>query len=300
MSKKQLWLLIGLTLVWGVNWPILKAGVQDMPPLYFRALSIILGVPVLGAALLLMRVPFRIPRSDWRELLVLSAFNMFIWHICIIIAVKYLSSGRAAILGYTMPVFSAMIGAWFYRDRLTARAWLGVGAAAIGVSFLLSNELNNLAGKPLGVALALFAAATWALGTQQLRRTAMAVPTLAISFWMTTLTAVVLALATAFFERDQWRMPSNTAWFAILFNAVMVFGFAHATWFYLARNLPPLASTVSVMLIPVLGVFTGAWVLGEVLQWQDFAAMGLMVLALGSVLWPKQAKQTKRPTDPRT
>jgi len=65
---------------------------------------------------------------------------------------------------------------------------------------------------------------------------------------------------------------------------VGVFGFAHAAWFFLARTMPPLASSVSVMLIPVLGTFSGAWWLGESLQGQDFAAMVLMVLAIGLAL----------------
>jgi len=67
---------------------------------------------------------------------------------------------------------------------------------------------------------------------------------------------------------------------------VLVFGFAQAAWFYLARGLPPVASTLSVMLIPVLGVFSGAVWLGEVLHWQDWAAVGLMVASIAAVLWP--------------
>jgi len=76
---------------------------------------------------------------------------------------------------------------------------------------------------------------------------------------------------------------------SIAFNAVLVFGFAHAAWFYLARSLPPVASTLSVMLIPVLGVFSGALWLGEVLHWQDWAAVVLMVISICSVLWPAAA-----------
>ena len=76
---------------------------------------------------------------------------------------------------------------------------------------------------------------------------------------------------------------------AILFNAVLIFGFAHAAWFYLARTLPPVASTLSVMLIPILGVFSGAWWLGEVLHWQDWTAVFLMVAAIASVLLPHRS-----------
>lgn len=286
LSRQQLLILALLTVVWGLNWPVMKLGVSDYPPLTFRVWSIWLGVPVLAAALVAMKVPFRIPRAHWRELLVLAAFNMFIWHGCIILAVKALSSGRAAILGYTMPIFSAMIGAWLFASPLSRRAWLGVSAAALGVALLLWHELTGLAGRPLGVLLALIAASTWALGTQMLRRTAIPVPTLAISFWMTALTAVVMSLLSFVFERSQWRWPGPVAWGSIVFNAVLVFGFAHAAWFFLARSLPPLASTLSVMLIPVIGVFSGAVWLGEQLHWQDFAAVLLMVVAIASVLWP--------------
>jgi len=77
---------------------------------------------------------------------------------------------------------------------------------------------------------------------------------------------------------------------------VLVFGFAHAAWFYLARALPPVASTLSVMFIPILGVFVGAYWLGEVLHWQDWAAVGLMVVAIASVLAPTRSQITTKPT----
>ncbi len=297
LTPTQLWLLVGLTLAWGINWPIMKLGVDSgFPPLTFRALSMWIGIPVLAIALLVLKVPFKIPRGVvdqpfkfWRELLILAVFNMFIWHGCIIVAITLLSSGRAAILGYTMPIFSAIIGAWFFADKLSARGWLGVGSAAAGVLLLLTHELGKLAGAPLGVLLALIAASTWALGTQLLRRTKMPVATLTISFWMTVLTGIVMSLFAIVFEQTRWRMPNSVECFSILYNAILIFGFAHATWFYLARSLPPVASTLSVMLIPILGVFTGALWLDEKLFWQDWAAVALMVVAIGSVLWPRKA-----------
>jgi drug/metabolite transporter (DMT)-like permease len=150
----------------------------------------------------------------------------------------------------------------------------------------------------VGVLLALGAASTWALGTQLLRRTRMPVPTLAISFWMTLMTAMVISVLAVSLERSQWVGPSPSNWFAIVFNAVLVFGFAHAAWFYLARSLPPVASTLSVMLIPVLGVFSGAVWLNEILHWQDWAAVGLMSASIAFVLWPAK-KQDAESVDPK-
>ena len=286
LSRRQLAILVVLTLVWGINWPVMKLGVSHYPPLTFRALSMWIGLPVLAAGLVVLKVPFRIARTSWRELLWLTATNMFVWHVCIILAVRTLSSGRAAILGYTMPIFSAVIGALFFASPLERRAWTGVSAAAIGVLLLLWHELTHLAGRPVGVLLALVAAAFWALGTQELRRTRIEAPALAISFWMTVLTAILIGVLAWVFESSQWTVPDPTASWAILFNAVVIFGFAHAAWTYLARTLPPLASTLSVMMIPVLGVFSGAVWLHEAVHWQDWLAVALMMVAIASVLWP--------------
>ena len=290
LSQRQWIVLVVLTLVWGINWPIMKMGVQDFPALTFRAISSSMGLPVLALVLVALKVPFAVPRANWRELFWLAMFNMILWHGLIILAVAALSSGRAAILGYTMPIFSAMLGALVFGNRLSARAWGGVAAAALGVVLLLWHELTALSGRPLGVVLALTAAAFWALGTHNLRNTALKVPTLTIVFWMTALTTVSMVVAALVFDLKfdlgRWKTPSPTNWFGILFNATVIYGFSQAAWFYLARSLPPVASTLSVMLIPIVGVLTGAWWLQEVLHWQDWAAVVLMVVAIASVLMP--------------
>jgi drug/metabolite transporter (DMT)-like permease len=292
LTRQQLAILVVLTLVWGFNWPVMKLGVTAYPPLTFRALSMWLGLPVLALGLLVLKVPFRVPRQDWRELFWLATTNMFVWHVCIILAVGTLSSGRAAILGYTMPIFSAVIGALWFASPLPRRGWIGVSAAALGVLLLLWHELTHLAGRPFGVLLALTAAACWALGTQQLRRTRLLAPALAISFWMTVLTAMLMTVLAIAFEAVRWRFPEGAAAGAILFNAILIFGFAHAAWTWLAKGLPPVASTLSVMFIPVLGVFSGALWLGEVLHWQDWAAVFLMMVAIASVLLPVKPAAT--------
>jgi drug/metabolite transporter (DMT)-like permease len=286
LTSRQLLALIALTLIWGLNWPVMKLGITDYPPLTFRALSMIAGLPLLGLALVVLKVPFRVARRDWPQLLLLTATNMVVWHICIILAVRSLSSGRAAILGYTMPVFSAVIGALLFSAALGMRAWLGVSAAALGVALLLWHEFTGLAGRPGAVVLALFAAAVWALGTQLLRRSRIDAATLTLSFWMTAITTAVMVLLSVIFERPQWKVPGPVTFWAMAYNAVLIFGYAQAAWFSLARSLPPIASTLSVMFIPVLGVFSGALWLGEVLHWQDYAAVLLMVAAIASVLWP--------------
>ena len=272
--------------MWGLNWPVMKSGISAFPPLAFRTLSMWMGLPLIYAATRLMKVSLRIEREHWRETGVLTFTNMIVWYVLAMISLQSLTSGRAAILGYTMPIFSAIVGAWLFGQRLNLRQWSGVAAAAVGVALLLWHELGRMAGTPWGAGGMLVAAAVWALGTQQLRRTRINAPTMAIVFWMTLATTLVMTLLTVTFERAQWHRPDATAWFGIVYNAVLIFGFAQPAWLVLARGLPPVASTLSVMLIPVLGTVSGAWWLNEQLHWQDIAAMLLMLVAIASVLWP--------------
>ena len=278
--------LLLLTLFWGFNWPVMKGAVNVYPPMTFRALSMWFGLPCLALGLVFFKLPFRIPRAHWRELGWLALTNMVVWHVGLMLALPHLSSGRAAILGYTMPVFSVVWGLSLYGQRVTWRQALGIVAASAGVTLLLWHEFSRLAGAPLAAGVLLFVTAIWALGTQQLRRTRMPVPTLAIAFWMTVITTGVVSLLSVATELPRWSLPDQRVIGAIAYNAVLVFGFCQPAWFSLARTLPPVAASVSICMIPVLGLLSGAWLLGEVLHWQDGVAIALIVLAIATVLWP--------------
>jgi len=171
----------------------------------------------------------------------------------------------------------------FFGERPTRAAWIGIACALAG-ALLLSSEFSALAGNPLGTVFALIAAAGWGYGTVVMKRSTLAMPTISLTFWMLALTTFTMVVASFLFERAAWHLPDpGTAW-AIAYNAVIIFGFAHVVWFQLARTLPPIASSLSVMMIPVLGVFSGAWLLGETPHWQDYAAMALILAAMSTVL----------------
>ena len=73
-------------------------------------------------------------------------------------------------------------------------------------------------------------------------------------------------------------------------------GLAQPVWLILARALPPIASSMSVMMIPVLGVVSGAWWLNEKLHWQDGAAIVLVLVAIATVMLP--ARRSAQPVEP--
>lgn len=285
LSRKDLFLLALLTVTWGINWPIMKLGVQHFPPLTFRSISMIGGIVVIWLAARMQKASLAIPAGQVGTVIRLAIPNMLVWHIFMILGVKMLSSGRAATLGYTMPVWAVLAGFLFYRDRISARALVGIALALTGALLLMSSEFSKVSGKPVGTLLALIAAASWGYGTVIMKRTSIDMPTISLTFWMLCFTSCMMSMLALIVEHEAIRMPDAVEWGAILYNAMIVFGFAHVAWFRLARILPPVASSLSVMFIPVLGVFAGAWMLNETPHWQDYTAIVLILLAMSTVLF---------------
>ena len=255
LSRRDTFLLCLLTLIWGLNWPIMKIGVADFPAFTFRTVTMAGGLVVFALVARLQGHSLRVERTHWAEIAKLSTTNMAVWYALSIIGIKLLASGRAAILGYTLPVWVALIGFLVYRERQGVRLALALVAAAVGVGLLLANELQAMAGSPLGTFCMLAAAAVWALGTHQLRRRRLRTPLVVLSFWMMAGAMALCAVLSLVFERSQWvRWPNAAEWGAIGFNIVLAYGVAQLLWFRLASTLPPVVSALSVMMIPVVGV----------------------------------------------
>lgn len=285
LSKKDWILLILLTFCWGFNWPIMKFGVQDLPPITFRALGMVGAVPIMWLAARMQNISLALPAKYFRPMLNLAIPNMVIWNILIILGVRLLSSGRAAILGYTMPIWAVLFSWILVHEKPSRVAWIGIGCAASGALLLLSGEFSALSGQPSGTILALLAAAAWGYGTVNMKHQIIPIASITMTFWMITIGAIVLSVVAIVFESALWHMPDALQWAAILYNAALVFGFANVVWVQLARRLPPVASSLSVMMIPVVGVFSGAWLLSETPHWQDYGAMILILVSMSTVLY---------------
>jgi drug/metabolite transporter (DMT)-like permease len=284
---RSLLLLTFLTFAWGMNWPVMKIGVLHMPPLWFRGIGLVLGTLLLGLVLLIRGTSFRMPRGAFRQILLLSFPNVMVWYAVVTVAITMLPAGRAAILGFTMPVWSALIGVLIYREALDRRTAFGVACGVAAIALLVAGDWTALTGHPLGVLLMLIAACAWAWGTHLVKRSKIEMDTLMLTFWMMAFGCPVLLGASAIFEGAHWGMPTGIDWFPILYNAVIVLLIGNVIWFTVARTLPPTTAGLSSMLIPVVGVFSSMAVLGEKPLWRDFVALVLICLAVAIALVPK-------------
>ena len=300
LNRADLGLLALLTLFWGVNWPVMKFAVLDYPPLAFRSLSILLGILAVGCYMHARGERFFVPRHERFRVAQLAVGNMMIWHLFAIYAIKFLTSGRAAILGYTMPIWALLASVLFFKDRFTWRGSLGVVLALSATVLLAIEEFSSLVGQPLGLGLMMVAAVGWGLGTAMMKHLHVSVSNAALTFWMMLITSIAVVLSSLLLEHDAYSWPNTGQWLTIIYNAIIVFGFCHIAWFRLARKLPPVASSLSIMLIPPLGVFTGAWALNETIGPFDIAALVLILLSMAVVLLPqRRAEPTSVSTEPQ-
>lgn len=254
--------------------------VTNYPPMTFRLISVIIGVIVLYVFLKAAKIPLFVPRNEWGRVLRLGVLNMVVWHVALMLVLPHLNSGRASVIAFTMPVFSAIWGTALYKQTVSVPQAILLAMAFAGIALLLTHEFLSLAGAPLMVLFLLAATSIWALGAQQLRRTPTKLNVVTVAFWMTVITGFGIFPFALVLEADKWVLPSTNVVLAILFNAVAIFGFCHTGWAVLARNLNPFVSSVSISLIPVIGVLSGAYFLGEEMHWQD----GVAIICIGSAV----------------
>ena len=285
LTRRQLAGLVVLTLMWGLNWPFMKLSLRELQPLHFRAVTMALGA--LGLALFFAARGMRLwPRGagEWRDVFVLGLPNILGWHGLSIIGLTQLPAGRAAILGFTMPVWTVLLGVLCYRERLTGRLLLAVAAVLAGITLLLWDELAQLAGRPAGILWMQGAALCWALGTIWMRRARLTLPPEALVVWMMAWSAAVLAVLAVVLEPPQRWHFSAPMWLSLAWAVLINYGAAQVIWFSLARALPPATSAMSVMAVPMIGTLSAPLIVGEWPHWQDLAAMLCVVVAIGAVL----------------
>jgi len=291
ITRQQVWALIALTLMWGINWPMMKVAVRELPPLYLRGLTMFMG-----ASWLMLYFRFRglrlwpaTPR-EWRDIALLGIPNIFILHTASILGIVSLSSGRAAILSYVFPVWTVVFGVLFMGQQLNKRVVIAVIAALSGIGLLISHELTALQGKPIGVMWMEIGAVSWAIGTLWMRRIRFTLPVQSLSVWMMLLSGpLIVGLAMMTETWPTWDI-SPMAWGALFYSVFVNYGFAQLIWFGFARDLPSSTSAMSIMAVPLIGTLFATFMVGEWPHWQDYVAMVCVLTAIAAVLLPSRTK----------
>ena len=279
--------LLGLlSLGWGLNWPVMKVVITEIPCWIFRGDSILLASLGLFGIASFSGQSLKVPAGRWPQLIGMAACNIVGWNMFAIYGVSLLPSGRAAILGYTMPIWSALLSIWFLDERLTARRLIGLVLGMGGMALLIGAEFEKLGTAPVGVILMLIAAIFWAGGLVIYKRDPLPMPITSLTAWQMLLGGMPVALSGHALESVALGQVSFWPMFGFWYNVFVGLLFCYWAWNKLVQMVPAAVSSLGSLIVPVVGVFSGMAFLDEAPHWQDFAALALVLTAIATVLLP--------------
>lgn len=286
-------LMISLSILWGGNWPAMKAAVAEIPILTFRVICLYGGG--LGMYLLarLGGLSFRIPRNVLLPLLVVTFFNITVWHVCSAAGLKYIEAGRAAIIAYTMPLWATLLSVYLLNERLRGSTIVGLAVGMLGLAALLLPEWDSLMADPRGPLFMLIAAMAWAAGTVGLKYCRFTMPVVSLVGWQLLLGGIPVLIAAPFFDRGvdplSWSLH---AWIGTIYAVLVAMIYCHWAWFKLVRSFSAVTVSINSLAIPVVGVVSSTLLLGEGIGLDVIAGLGLVILAQFLVLvWPALSRR---------
>jgi drug/metabolite transporter (DMT)-like permease len=294
LTPKLGWILAGLTLVWGFNWTAMKVALSEVAPFTFRTLCLAAGAGLLFGFLRLSRQPLTVPRSEWRRLALIAFFTITCWNLLVAFGVRLIPSGRAAILAYTMPAWAIPLSVWLLGERLNARKIAGLGLGMGGMALLLWDELASLRRAPFGSLLVLGAAFTWAIGTVLQKRYPVRAPVAAYTAWIMLIGGVPIYLGALLIDLRTALSEEISIGFwpalAVAYNVVLSFAWAHWAWIKLATTVSVTTFSLSMLMIPVVGVFSGIAFLGERPGIAELGALALVLGSLATIIAPRRPR----------
>ena len=287
-------LLAGLSLFWGISWPIMKVALSEIPPWTFRMLSLTLGGVGVLAIARLGGHSLSVPRSELRPLVLVALLNVTGWQLCSAHGLILMMAGRAVIIGFTMPLWAALLSAVILKEPLTPRKNIGLLLGLTGLGILIYPDFGRLGAAPLGVLFMLGAGISWAAGTVMLKRFTWSVPVIVLTGWQLTLGSLPVIVGALLLEPPfDPGAVSLRAVLAVAYVVAFPMWFCHWAWFSAVGIFPASIAAIGTLCVPVIGVISSILVLDEPLGLMEWSALILVVASLTVVMMGQGMQKEK-------
>ena len=283
MGRRNLILLLAISLIWGASFLFIKVAVRDLAPA-----TLILGRLGLAALTLALIAPFTVGaretlaqlRANAKWLAVVALVNTALPFWLLSWGETKIQSGLASILQAAVPIFNAVLAfAFFHEMRVRGLKLLGVAVGFVGVALLVGAQPE---GKVLGALAVVGMALGYGIGGLLIGRHLRRVEPLVVALASTAISALLAAPAGI-----AQGLGSSIGWKAIasvVVLGVVGTGVAYLIWFALIRNAGPAYAALCTYLIPPIALAYGAVFLGEHFGVSAFLALLVILagVALGS------------------
>ncbi len=277
-------LLATTILAWGLNWPAVKLLLLEWPPFFSRGVAGVAAAMLLAAIALWRGESLAVPSRFWPRLGFAAFTNVFAWMGFGTLAMKYLPISEAALLAYTMPIWT-MLFAWpMLGERPTLRGVAALVLAFTGLAVLFSGHgfvFDQT--KLIGVVTALSCAILFAFGSLT-ARTPIPLKPFALVAWQLVLGCVPMIVIGLVFEHPDVTALSPRGWALMLYMTLGPMAIAYVTWFGALSRLKPAAATTGSLGVPVVGVCSGALFLGDPFGLREIAALVLTLAGVALAL----------------
>ena len=259
-TRTSLELLI-LAAVWGGSFLFIRYAAPEFgvfPIIWLRvAISSLLLLP-----LLIWHKQVKLLWQHAGAMLLVGVLSAAIPFVLIAWSLLSITAGLASILNATTPIFTALIGVWWLRDRLTGSQWLGLLIGFIGVILLALDKADFKSGcSGWAIVAMLSATLCYGVSTHFTKRYLANVPPL-VNTVGSQISATIVLTPLAYWSMPD-HIPTLNAWCAVLLLAALCTAFAYLIFFRLIATLGASKAVTVTFLIPVFGVLWGDLFLHE-------------------------------------
>jgi O-acetylserine/cysteine efflux transporter len=275
MSIRDICLAFLVVMIWGLNFSIIKIGLEELPPILFSALRF-----ALVALPAVFFVPF--PKTSIWNVIGVGVFLGVLKFGCLFVAMKSdASAGLSSLLLQAQVFFTIGFSVLFYKEHITKSQLLGVIIASLGFSLFFVNAGQNIT--YVGLILILLAAFFWSISNLIMKKIK-DVNLLHFMVWVCLIPPLPLLFLSYVTEsRDPVSVILSTSfntWSALIYVSLVSTLVAFAIWGKLLKSYSSIKVAPFALLIPVIGITASNIILDERLSLIEYAGTILIMLGL--------------------
>lgn len=268
--------LVAVYLIWGTTYLAIRFALEGFAPFFQIGTRFIVAGLLMGGWLALRRAALPTARQ-WLHCAVVGTLMLGGGTGLVAVAEQTISSGAVTVLIGAMPVCAAL-WARAFGERTAAGDWIAIGLGTAGVLLLTAG--GEFRASPAGTFSVLGAVLLWSLGSALSRR--LDIPAGAAGFAAEMLGGGVVVLAFSAMIGEPWSLQAAprawAAWgYLVVFGSIVAF----SAYMWLVAHVSAALATSYAYVNPLVALAVGAWLGGERIAWQTFAALPFV---LGAVL----------------
>jgi drug/metabolite transporter (DMT)-like permease len=279
--------LLAVYVIWGSTYLVMRWAVEEISPMVMGAIRFTIAGSILYAIARVRGAPAP-TRREWKNAALVGGLLFVGGNGLVAIAERTVSSGAAAVVCATMPLWLALM-AWMSGERTTSREWAGQVLGLAGVVVLVGGQVGTSA--PLDTVVIVLAPIAWAAGSLLSKRLAIAPGAMGAATQMLAGGALMALVGLARGETLHAVSLEAIGSMAYLIVLGSLIGFTAYAW--LLQHTRPAVATSYAFVNPPLAVVVGILVGGESASWTLAVATPLIVMSVVLVVLGKQPRRPR-------